>query len=307
MANDVCLIVNPSAGGGRARRIAAAVEQRLRAGGPRVRSVIATDLEHARSAAAGAAARGELLALLGGDGLVGAIADVARHHDGATLGVLPCGSGNDLARVLAIPSDPLAACAVIASGRRVPLDLGEVHGEGADGGRAFVGIASFGFDSDANRFANEAPRRLGRLIYAYGALRALFAWRPARFAVEVDGEAVGFSGYSVAAANSKVYGGGMYAAPSARLDDGLLDVVYLEDVSRLAFLTRIMPKAFRGAHVREPSVHELRGRELRFSADRPFEIYADGDPIGVLPARIRALPAAVHVLVPAQTAADWRR
>ena len=107
-------------------------------------------------------------------------------------------------------------------------------------GRAFVGIASVGFDSEANRIANEAPARLGSLVYAYGALRALLSWRPARFEVELDppGDRRSFIAYTVGAANSKTYGGGMRAAPDALLDDGLLEVVVLENVSKLRFLTK---------------------------------------------------------------------
>lgn len=270
-------------------------------------SELTRDIEHARELADAAAACGETIALLGGDGLIGAVADVARRHDGATLAVLPGGRGNDLARVLGIPSDPLAACEVLLSGERVPLDLGEVRARGASSGRAFVGIASFGFDSDANRIANEAPRRLGQLVYAYGALAALRSWRPARFAVEVDGKRVSFTGYSVAAASSKAYGGGMRVAPAARLDDGELDVIYLERMSKARFLTMVLPRVFKGNHVKDGAVHTLRGVEVHVDADRPFVIYADGDPIGALPASIVALPAAIGVIVPASTAADWRR
>lgn len=233
--------------------------------------------------------------MLSGDGLIGAVADELRFIDKALLGVLPGGRGNDFARVLGIPLDPVAACAVIATGEERALDLGEVEG------RAFVGIASVGFDSEANRIANEAPGWLGGLVYAYGALRALLAWRSATFELDVDGERVTFTGYSVGAANSKAYGGGMYAAPDAELDDGLLDVPFMEDVSKLRFLTRILPKVFKGTHVKESCVHVLRGRQLRISADRPFEIYADGDPIGTLPVTVRALPAAIRVLLPAST------
>jgi diacylglycerol kinase family enzyme len=118
----------------------------------------------------------------------------------------------------------------------------------------------------------------------------------------VDGQQRHFTGYSVCAANASAYGGGMYVAPQAKLDDGLLDVLYLEDVPKLRFLTRLLPKVFKGTHVQEPSVHVLRGREVQIDADRPFVVYADGDPIGQLPARIRALPAALQVLVPAGSA-----
>jgi YegS/Rv2252/BmrU family lipid kinase len=285
--------VNPSAGGGRAQRALPAVEQALRGHGVAFRTERTRDLEHGSALAEEAAQTGETVVTLSGDGLTGAVADVLRRYPGAVLGILPGGRGNDLARVLGLPRDPVEACAVIAHGVEHPLDLGE------SGGRGFVGIASAGFDSDANRIANEAPAFLGRFVYAYAALRALASWKPARFEIELDppGERHSFSGYSVAAANSKAYGGGMFLAPDAELDDGRLDVVVTADVSRLEFLASF-PSVFRGTHVRKPSVHVFRAAEVAFAADRPFVLYADGDPIGELPARVRALPAAVRVLVP---------
>jgi YegS/Rv2252/BmrU family lipid kinase len=288
----VCLIVNPAAGGGRAGRRAPAVVAALRRHGLEVRREDTRNLQHARELALQAAHGGELAVTLGGDGLAGAAADALRGVPGALLGVFPGGRGNDLARVLGIGQDPVAACATIAGGVTRALDLGAV------GDLCFVGIASCGFDSDANRIANEAPSRLGNLVYAYGALRALIAWRAATFELVLDGERHSFTGYSVGAANSKAYGGGMYAAPDAKLDDGLLDVVYLEQMSKLRFLTRILPKVFKGTHVNDPRVHILRGRELDLDADRPFTMYADGDPIGELPLRVRALARAIRVLVP---------
>jgi diacylglycerol kinase family enzyme len=188
----------------------------------------------------------------------------------------------------------VAACAVIAHGVERSLDLGDVNG------RAFIGIASAGFDSDANRIANEAPPRLGNLVYTYGALRALAGWRPARFTIELDppGERQEFVGYTVAAANSKAYGGGMYLAPAAELDDGKLDVVVCERVSKARFLANL-PRVFKGTHVQMPSIHVFRAAEVEISADRPFALYADGDPIADLPVRVRTRPGAVRILVPA--------
>ncbi len=173
--------------------------------------------------------------------------------------------------------------------------------QGPLGGKTFVGIASVGFDSEANRIANEAPAWLGGLVYAYGALRALLSWRPARFTIELDppGERHSFEAYSVGAANSKTYGGGMRAAPDALLDDGLLEVPVLESIGKLAFATRILPKVFKGTHVNDPRVKVFRAREVSIEADRPFAMYADGDPIGELPVVVRAVPGAVRVLVPA--------
>jgi YegS/Rv2252/BmrU family lipid kinase len=300
MSTPIRLIVNPAAGGGKAGRVLADVLVALEGHGLQVCSELTRDLAHARELARGAALAGETVVCLSGDGMVGAVADVLREFPGALLGVLPGGRGNDLARVLGIPADPVEACAIVAAGFSRKLDLGEVDPHTGTGGKAFVGIASVGFDSEANRIANEAPAWLGGLVYAYGALRALLFWRPARFRIELDppGESHSFVGYSVGAANSKTYGGGMRAAPDALLDDGLLDVPVLESVSKLGFLTKILPKVFSGTHVREPSVKVFRAREIGVSADRPFTMYADGDPIGELPLRVRAIGGAVRVLVP---------
>ncbi len=298
MGAPVCLVVNPSAGGGKAGRALPAVFPALEGFGLTVRSELTRDLDHARELARTAALAGETVVCLSGDGMVGAVADALRELPDALMGILPGGRGNDFARVLGISADPVEACATIAKGFSRRIDLGEVDGQ------AFVGIASVGFDSDANRIANEAPSWLGGLVYAYGALRALLSWKPARFEIELDppGELHAFKGYTVGACNSKTYGGGMRAAPGALLDDGLLDVVVLESVSKTRFVARILPKVFSGGHVEEPSVRVFRAREVSIRADRPFTMYADGDPIGELPTRVKALRGAVRVLVPADGA-----
>jgi YegS/Rv2252/BmrU family lipid kinase len=325
MPAPVCLIVNPSAGGGKAGRVAPEVERALRGHGLQVRRVDTRDLDHARALAREGASAGETVVALSGDGMIGVVTDALRQVPGAVLGVLPGGRGNDLARVLGIPQNPVEACAVIAHGVVRAMDLGEVGaatgteskgGESPEAGegqkidadpavtprQAFVGIASAGFDSDANRIANQAPAWLGNLVYAYGALRALASWRPARFEIELDppGKRLAFTAYTVGAANSKTYGGGMQAAPGAMLDDGLLEVMVLENLGKLKFLTTILPKVFKGDHVNLPSVHVFKAAAVEISADRPFTMYADGDPIGELPVRVHALRGAVSVLVPAE-------
>ncbi len=311
----ILLLVNPSAGGGRAGRLAPQAERELSARGLTVRREDTRDLRHARELAVAAARAGERVVVLSGDGAIGVVAEALREVPGAVLGVLPGGRGNDLARALGVSQDLAEACATIADGVVRAMDVGEVLAsgrdeEGATGNgapaRTFVGIASAGFDSDANRIANEAPSWLGNLVYAYGALRALAAWRPARFTIELDpsGERHSFTGYSVGAANSRSYGGGMRAAPEALLDDGLLEVMVLEQVGKLAFLTKILPRVFKGTHVRERCVHCFRTEEVVIEADRPFTMYADGDPIGELPLRVRAARGAVSVLVPADASVD---
>jgi YegS/Rv2252/BmrU family lipid kinase len=291
----MALIVNPSAGGGRAGRALAAVQATLDADGQDHHAQLTRSLDHARELATAAATRGELAVAFGGDGLVGAVADALRHTDGI-LGVLPGGRGNDFARVLGIPLDPVAACAVLETGVERAIDLGEI------GDRTFVAVASCGFDSDCNRIANETRFVGGTLVYVYSALRGLAGWRAARFRLELDGEElVSFEGYSVVVANSKAYGGGMYIAPDASLEDGLLDVLTIAAMPKHRFL-RLLPTVFKGRHVLAPEVTVRRARELRVSADRPFTMYADGDPIAELPLTVRALPRAVRVIVPLEAA-----
>jgi YegS/Rv2252/BmrU family lipid kinase len=288
------LIVNPAAGGGRAGRALPDVQRVLDGLGVEHHAEQTHSLEHAATLARTAAEAGETAVAFGGDGLIGAVAEALRDGPGV-LGVLPGGRGNDFARGLGIPLEPGPACAVLATGVETALDLGEV------GGRTFIGIASCGFDSVANRIANQSRHVRGNLVYTYGALRALATWRPATFTIELDGDdSRVVSGYTVAAANSKAYGGGMMMAPDASLSDGLLDVVTVADVPRLRFL-RLLPTVFAGEHVRQPNVEVVRCRSVRISASRPFTMYADGDPIAELPVTVRALPGAVRVLMPAGT------
>jgi YegS/Rv2252/BmrU family lipid kinase len=290
LLRPLCLIVNPSAGRGRAARLLPTVETALRARGMPFRVERTRSLAHARELAQGALAADEVAVGMGGDGLLGAIAGELRGTDGV-LGVLPGGRGNDFSRKLGIGTDPVRACDVLAGGREQRIDVADA------GGQTYLGIASAGFDSDVQDVANSTRVPLGEAIYVYSALRAMVGWRDAAWQVEVDGEEHGFTGYSVAVANSGVFGGGMYLAPDASLDDGLLDVVLLRTCPKWRYLARL-PKVFKGTHVDSPELTLLRGREISFTADRPFAAYADGDPIADLPVTIRVVPRALKVLVP---------
>ena len=247
--------------------------------------------EHARREAVAAVAAGDKVAALGGDGLIGTLAGDLCGSE-VPLAILPGGRGNDLARVLGIPTEPAAAARVALEGEERSIDVGDANG------KIFVGIASAGVDSDANRIANEAKLVKGNLVYLYSAVRALAQWRDASFEVIVDGRSHSFRGVNVLVGNSKAYGGGMYALPQAVLDDGLLDVLVTTSRPKL-HLVRLTVRAFKGAHVDDPALHFLRGREVEVRADRPFDVYADGDPVAELPVKIRAAERVLRVMVPA--------
>ena len=286
------LIVNPSAGNGRAAAVLPEVEGALRELGLDYHVERTQSLEHARELARATVDANEVAATLGGDGLVGTVAGVLSGTEGV-LGVLPGGRGNDFARTLGIPLEAGPACTVLAEGVERQLDVGDVDG------RPFIGVASCGFDSEANRIANETTLVKGDLVYAYGALRAFASWTPAQFTLDFEGsERWTFSGYSVAAANSKAYGGGMYVAPDAELDDGALDIVMTGRATRRRALADL-PKVFDGRHVNLPYVRIRRAREVRVASDRPFTMYADGDPIADLPCTVTTRHHALRVLTPA--------
>ncbi|MCB0868099.1 MAG: YegS/Rv2252/BmrU family lipid kinase, partial [Solirubrobacterales bacterium] len=211
---------------------------------------------------------------------------------GTPVGLIPAGRGNDLARGLGIPTDPSEAVACLKAGITRQIDVGDANG------KRFLGIASVGFDSEANRIANDAKLLKGQPVYAYAALRALLTWKPARFTLLEGGVQTRITGYTIAAANNGFYGGGMNVAPYAEIDDGKLDVITIGDVGKMRFLLNL-PKVFKGTHVDDSEVvtsHKANSIEIR--ASRPFTVYADGDPLTELPATIRVIPAALKMIVP---------
>jgi YegS/Rv2252/BmrU family lipid kinase len=290
-ARRFALLVNPTAGGGRALKALPAVHATLDSLGAEHRTVTTRSIDHAYEEAGQAVEAGETVAALGGDGLLRPLAG-ALKGTGGELAIIPGGRGNDFARVLGIPKDPVEATRIAVQGEERLVDVANVDGT------PFMGIASFGFDSDCNRIANEARLIRGNAVYLYSATRVLAAWKPATFRVNVDGERREFAGYSVAVGNSTTYGGGMRILPEAELDDGQLDVLLTRDGPRFTFISGVV-KTFKAKHVDSPLIEFLRGEEIEVSSDRPFVIYADGDPIGATPAMIRVERRCLRVIAPA--------
>jgi YegS/Rv2252/BmrU family lipid kinase len=284
------LLVNPHSAHGRTLKLLPKVEQELDARRIPFRVERTRGLEDGARRALRAVEADEVPVVISGDGLLGAVGGAMAGSE-TPLGIVPGGRGNDLARVLGIPDDPAEAVAVLAAGESRRIDVGEANG------KRFLGIVSIGFDSDANRLANETSFLRGNLVYAYAALRTLFTWKPARFTVRAGEERVRFTGYSVSVANNRAFGGGMFIAPDAELDDGEFDIVTVGDVSKLRFVGNL-PKVFKGTHVDEDEVHVFRAPRLELTASRPFPVFADGEHLTDLPASLRILPRALSVLVP---------
>jgi len=287
---SLALLVNPASAHGRTLKLLPALEQGLDARRVSFRVERTRGLEDGVERALQAAEAGEIPVVVSGDGLIGAVGGALAGSE-TPLGIVPGGRGNDLARVLGVPTDPDAAAATLARRELRSIDVGEVNG------KRFLGIVSVGFDSVANERANQTRWLRGNLVYAYSGIRTLLGWKPARFTLAVGERRERFTGYSVSVANSRAFGGGMFIAPDAELDDGEFDVVTVGEVGKLRFLSNL-PKVFKGTHVEEDEVRVFRAARLELSASRPFPVYADGEHLTDLPATLRVLPRALSVIVP---------
>jgi YegS/Rv2252/BmrU family lipid kinase len=290
----LALLVNPSSAGGKTLKLLPRVEAALDARRVEFRVQRTKSLEHGAEQALRAVEANEVPVVISGDGLLGAVGGAMAGSE-TPLGIVPGGRGNDLARVLGVPNEPEAAVEILIAGHSRRIDVGEANG------KRFLGIASIGFDSECNRRANEVTFMRSNLVYAYSALRTLLSWKPARFTIRVGEERTRISGFSVSVANNSAYGGGMFIAPDAELDDGEFDVVTIGESSKLHYALNL-GKVFKGTHVDLDEVRVFRASRLELSASSPFPVYADGEHLTELPASLRVLPHALSVLVPAQGA-----
>jgi YegS/Rv2252/BmrU family lipid kinase len=290
------LLVNPSSAGGKTLRLLPRIEAALDTRRAVFRVEKTKDLEHGVELALRAVELGEIPIVVSGDGLLGAVGGAMAGSD-VPLGLIPGGRGNDLARALGIPEEPEAAVDVVLDGESRRIDVGEANG------KRFLGIVSVGFDSECNRLANETHLLRGNLVYVYSMIRTLIGWRVARFSIAIGDERKRISGYFVAVANNSVYGGGMYIAPDASLDDGEFDVVSIADVGKLRFLSGLRD-VLKGTHLDKEEVSVFRTPRLELDASRPFPVYADGDHLTDLPVSLRILPRCLSILVPARSGGD---
>jgi diacylglycerol kinase (ATP) len=292
-------VINPVAGRGRGRLTVPSIADALAGVDRDVEVRVSADLPGAVAIATSALDAGRGIVACGGDGTVCALAGLAAERDGV-LAIVPSGSGNDLARHLAVPrGDAPAAAALLVTGQVVPVDLGRAHA--ADGATAwFTTVANAGFDAEANRWANGVEWVGGTPLYVLAVLRTLTTYAPRRVRVTVDDRTIDDEAWLVAVANTRSYAGGMVIAPDASLDDGALDVCVVGRVARADFL-RTFPKVFNGTHVEHPAVTVLRGArvmiEMPHARDAP-ELWASGERIGPLPATVESAPRAMRVVVP---------
>ncbi|HVM39169.1 MAG TPA: diacylglycerol kinase family protein [Acidimicrobiia bacterium] len=298
MGASFTVIVNPAAGRGRMARLLPRIEDAIAAADLDAEIRLSRHPGEPPALAHEAVDAGRVVVACGGDGMVGmlagAVADRAAAGDEAVLGIIPAGSGNDFARTVGLPhDDPLAAVGLLDRSDVTRVDLGRI------GDRWFACVASAGFDSEANRWANTVTRLHGTPLYVAAVLRTLATYRPRPVRIVVDGTEHHRRAWLVAVGNGRSYGGGMQVTPAADVRDGRLEVTVVSDVSRFEFL-RTFPRVFKGTHVDHPAVDTFTGQEVAVETTESgdMQVFADGEDFGTLPVTVRVVPAALPLLLP---------
>ncbi len=290
---NAAILINPTSGKGRSAKNAPLAVQRLRSRGVQVTELTGDNSQGSLALAQQAVADGiDALIACGGDGTVHCALQAVAGTD-VTLGIIPLGTGDDIARTLDLPrNDVQAAADVIADGRTRQVDYGMVRSsDGVD--KAFLAVMSAGFDSEVTERANTMTWPTGTSRYLIATLAELRVFQPAPFQITVDGQTLRSEGMMLAIGNGSSYGGGMYVCPTAIPDDGLLDLTFLTRTSKLTFL-RIFPRVFKGSHIHHPSVRTLRGASLHIEAPGQTA-YADGERVGPLPVDVDVVPRGLRV------------
>lgn len=293
------LVLNPVSGRGAGLRDRGAIEAALRAEGVRFRSAVSEVAGHTTTLVAEAIATGcRCIVVAGGDGSLseaanGILGQAVVPGAEVRLALIPVGTGNDWARMRAIPRDYAAAARLLTRGRVVHQDVGVIDFQ-AGGRRYFVNVAGAGFDAAV--LERMPGRRLGQVSYLIGLLRALAVHRPLPLRWRREADEAGADAFVLFACIGRYCGGGMLVAPDACDADGRLELVLIRHMSRLNVL-RSLPRLFDGSIYGHPQVVHWTAAGLELVGPEGTSMEADGELVGRLPASIGIRPAALGIVV----------
>ena len=283
--SDYTFIVNPKAGRGAAARAVSIIrklcDQRRVSYDIRLTEKEGDGIELARLAS------GSTVVAVGGDGTVNEVVN-GIVGTGKNLGVIPAGSGNDLTKSITVPLNVSDACETVLAGRIRSIDVGTVScGEspgnhymsGNHHGRHFVNGVGVGFDAAVAEKTRHMRYLTGTLRYIVAVLRTLGTYEAPQFRVDLDGEVLERKQLLIAIGNGKCAGGGFYLTPEASVDDGLLDVCLMDEMTVLEIL-RIMPRVMKGNHTHAKGVTLRQARQIAVSSVDRFFVHADGEIVG---------------------------
>jgi YegS/Rv2252/BmrU family lipid kinase len=325
------LIVNPVSANGKTAGRWPPIQKLLQTQGLEFDHVFTERPGHATALARQAVADGcQLIVAVGGEGTLnevvnGLVSPEGTVPPGVVLGIIPSGTGTDFVRTLGIPRDCLQACQCLLRAETIAVDLGEVEyaplGPSAGSGqrltsshppdqtgllhRYFINVAGLGFDGEVIERVNRNSKALGGTIpYLTSLFITLVSYQNKHIELTMDGQTLRLAQgdtalrrlNSVIVSNGRYFGGGMFIAPHADLQDGLFDVIILGDLNKLEFAQNV-PKVYNGTHLTHPKVSEYRAREVRVVSQERMLIQADGELVGMAPATFRLLPQAIRVKI----------
>lgn len=295
------LICNPTAGRGRAGKLLPEVRAFLKNQGVETDVAVTRAAREATTLAAEAVAAGVALVIaMGGDGtlqevgqgLVAARPSANGNADATRLGVIPVGTGNDFAKMLAATPDWRAACTRIANGQTRRVDVGRVNG------RVFLNNVGIGFDAQVGIEAQKIHWLRGQAVYLAALARnMLLSYRTPAVSVHLDDEQVKQSITLLTIGNGRCSGGGFWLTPQAEVDDGLFDICLVRGLSKLQMLA-LVPKAMQGTHVTAEPVRMTRARKVTITSAEPLPVHADGEILytDAHQLTVELLPAALDVM-----------
>ncbi len=296
------VIVNPTAGAGKTGREWPRIMDIFKGQGLRFEHHLTEAPGHAIELAREAAENGhKLVVSVGGDGTINEIVNglyASGNLSDATLGIISTGTGGDYIRTVGIPRRYEDACRCLLQTKRLAVDLGvvEYSRDGNREERLFVNFAGMGFDAEIVRRTTQQFKYLGSLTsYLLGTLTTLVSYRNRDISLTIDGESVDCRVCTVVMNNGKYGGGGMFAAPHASLDDGLLDVMIVGDLTKPDLLWSL-PRIYKGTHLTHPKVTIKKAKEIEIQSSQPMQLQADGELLGQVPASFRLLPMALKVV-----------
>ena len=298
------LIVNPEAANGAVGKNWPRIRDFLQAEGARFDAALTEKPGHATQLARQALNDGfRTIVAVGGDGTVnevinGLVVEGSVDPE-ATLGIIPWGTGADFTRMLGIPRDYMEACRHLLRSEPQSVDLGRITclREGQEVERYFINAAGLGFDGEVAEIVNRFPKVLGGTItYLTCLLIGLVTYRNKNIELSFDGQPVRGRVNSVVVCNGRYFGGGMFIAPGAALDDGLFYVVILGNLNKLEVVVNL-PRIYKGTHLTHPKVSHFSAKEIHVEAKERMFLQAEGELIGEAPATFQMIPRALRVLV----------
>ena len=270
----ILFIVNPIAGGGKAKSLISLIEDQMKKNNINFKIVITERESQATEIAEENADNYKLIVAVGGDGTVNEVAKGIINKRQGILGIIPGGTGNDMARSLGIPLNPKEALKLILKGNKKEIDIGRVNSYD------FLNISSAGFDAEVVINNEKIKKRFkSHISYAISVVYTLFTYKNKNVTIKINGKTFNEKILLLAVGNGKYYGGGMKILPMPQIDDGYLDICLISNISKLLSLY-LFPTIFNGHHIKyKKYVKIYKAKSVTITSKEEFLLNIDGDVI----------------------------